>query len=318
MKAIRYHAYGAPHVLRYEETTRPTAGEDEVLIKVRAASVNPFDWHLMRGAPLFIRAQAGLRAPTNPRLGVDVAGQVAAVGSRVTRFHPGDEVFAAGRGAFAEYVCVRESRVAPRPGNATAEQAACLPIAGCTALQALRDRGQIRAGHRVLINGASGGVGTFAVQIAKSFDAEVTGVCSTRNVELVRSIGADHVIDYTRDDFTRGGRRYDVMLDTVGNRSLSGCRRILQPGGAYVVVGGPLAVLKTLLLSRLVADRLLVLTASVTVADLTALQGLVERKRVTPVIDRRYPLSETAAAIRYLEEGHVRGKVVITVEPTVG
>jgi len=311
MKAIVYRAYGAPDVLRYEEINRPAPGDDEILIRIRAASVNPFDWHLMRGSPFFLRMQTGLRRPTITRLGVDLAGHVEAVGKNVTRFHAGDEVFGASRGAFAEYVAARESAFAPKPANLTFEQAAAIPVAGCTALQALRDKGKVRSGQRVLVNGAAGGVGTFAVQIAKSFGAEVSGVCSTRNVDLVRSIGAAHVIDYTRDDFTRGQARYDLILDAFGTRSLSGCRRVLALGGTYVVVGGPLAVVKALLVSRFVREKLVAATASMKVADLMALKELIEANQVTPVIDRRYPLSEVAAAIGYLEQGHARGKIVI-------
>jgi NADPH:quinone reductase-like Zn-dependent oxidoreductase len=314
MKAVVFRSYGSPDVLRCEEIEKPIAGDDEILIRIRAASVNPLDWHLMRGSPYFIRAQAGLGAPKVTRLGVDLAGQVEGVGRNVTRFQPGDEVFGASRGAFAEYVAARESALAPKPANLTFDQAAAVPVAGCTALLALRDKGQIRPGQKVLINGAAGGVGTFAVQIAKSFGAEVTGVCSTRNVDLVRSIGADHVIDYTRDDFTQGGDRYDLIVDAFGTRSLSGCRRVLARGGTYAVVGGPLAVVKALLVSRFVRETLVVVMASVKAADLIALKDLIEAKQVTPVIDRRYPLSAVPAAIGYLEQGHARGKVVISSE----
>jgi NADPH:quinone reductase-like Zn-dependent oxidoreductase len=315
MKAVVFRSYGPPDVLRCEEIDVPTAGDDEILVRIRAASVNPFDWHLMRGSPFFLRVQTGLGRPKVTRLGVDLAGQVEGVGRNVTRFQRGDEVFGASRGAFAEYVVARERALAPKPANLTFDQAAAVPVAGCTALLALRDKGQVRPGQKVLINGAAGGVGTFAVQIAKSFGAEVSGVCSTRNVDLVRSIGADHVIDYTHDDFTRGTARYDLIVDAFGTRSLSGCRRVLAPGapgGTYVVVGGPLAVVKALLASRFVRERLLVVTASVKAADLMALKDLIEAKQVTPVIDRRYPLSEASAAIGYLEQGHARGKVVIT------
>ncbi len=313
MKAIVCRAYGPPDLLRCEEIDKPTPGADEILIDVRAASVNPFDWHLMRGSPYFLRAQTGLRAPKVTRLGVDLAGQVEAIGRNVTQFQPGDEVFGASRGAFAEYVCARERAVALKPANLTFEQAAVVPVAACTALQGLRDKGQIRRGQKVLINGAAGGVGTFAVQVAKSFGAEVTGVCSTRNVDMVRAIGADRVVDYTRDDFTQGRARYDLIFDAVGARSLSGCRRVLQPEGTYVVVGGPLAVLKALALSRLVRQNLATLTASIKTADLMALKRLIEAKHVTPVIDRSYPLSGVPAAILYLEAGHARGKVSIHV-----
>jgi NADPH:quinone reductase-like Zn-dependent oxidoreductase len=315
MKAVLIHAYGPPDVLRVEEVARPTAADDEVLVAVRAASVNPFDWHLMRGAPLPVRVSFGLGAPKDPRFGVDLAGTVVALGAKVTRFHLGDAVFGAARGACAEYACVRESRAALKPEQVTFEQAAAVPIAGSTALQALRDKGQVRPGQRVLINGAAGGVGTFAVQIAKALGAHVTAVTSTRNVDLVRSLGADRVLDYTRDDFTQGGPRYDVLLDAVGNRALSGCRRVLLPGGIYVVVGGPFAVVKTLALSRLLrAPRLVAHGATITPTDLTALAGLMERAAVTPVIDRHYPLSDVSEAIRSLEAGHAQGKVTITVD----
>jgi len=312
MKAVVYRAYGPPDVLRSEEMDMPTAGDDQILIRIRAASVNPFDWHLMRGSPFFLRVQTGLGRPKVTRLGVDLAGQVERVGRNVTRFQPGDEVFGASRGAFAEYVAARESAFAAKPRNLTFEQAAAVPVAACTALQALRDKGQIRSGQKVLVNGAAGGVGTFAVQIAKSFGAEVSGVCSTRNVDLVRSIGAAHVIDYTQEDFTQRQARYDLILDAFGARSLSGCRHVLAPGGTYVVVGGPLAVVKALLASRFVREKLVAVTASVKADDLMALKELIEANQVTPVIDRRYPLSEVSAAIGYLEQGHARGKVVIS------
>src|ERR1700726_4985745 len=239
MKAIVYRCYGSPDVLRFEDIAKPTAADDQVLVKVHAASVNPLDWHYMRGTPYLVRTDSGLGKPTDPRLGVDFAGTVEAVGRNVKRFKPGDEVFGGRDGAFAEYVTVREERaVVLKPASVTFEQAASVPIAGITALQALRDKGRIQPGQKVLINGASGGVGTFAVQIAKSFGAEVTGVCSTRNLELVQSLGADHVIDYTKEDFTKGGQHYDVILDNVANHSLSGFTRILNPKGKYVLIGG--------------------------------------------------------------------------------
>src|SRR5664279_3229027 len=239
MKAIVYYNYGPPDVLKYEEIEKPTAGDDEVLVRVRAASVNPLDWHFMRGTPYFVRLMTGLRRPKVTRLGVDVAGQVEAVGRNVTQFKPSDEVFGTCRGAFAEYACTSESALVMKPDNVTLEQAASVPIAAFTALQGLRDKGQIQPGHRVLINGAAGGVGTFAVQIAKSFGADVTGVCSTRNVDMVRSLGADQVIDYTQQDFTKSGQRYDIVLDCVGNHSFSEWRRILNPKGIFVGVGAP-------------------------------------------------------------------------------
>ena len=322
MKAIVYTSYGSPAVLRCEGIEKPTAGDDEVLIRVRAAAVNPFDWHLMRGLPYFLRMMAGLRRPKDTRLGVDVAGEVAAAGKNVTSFRPGDEVFGTCRGAFAEYARTRDSALVTKPGSVTFEQAAAAPLAALTALQGLRDEGQIRSGQRVLINGAAGGVGTFAVQIAKAFGADVTGVCSTRNVEMVRSIGADRVVDYTREDFTTNGQRYDLILDAVGNHSLSACRRVLNPTGRYVAVGGQSSrwmigflarVLAAPVLSRFVSQRFSIVMTKPSQEDLAAVRDLMAAGKVTPVIDRRYRLSEVPEAIRYLEEGHARGKVVITV-----
>ncbi|MGD0868738.1 MAG: NAD(P)-dependent alcohol dehydrogenase [Bryobacteraceae bacterium] len=322
MKAVVYYNYGSPDVLKCEEVEKPTAGDNEVLIKVRAASVNPLDWHFMRGTPYIVRIQAGLRKPKVTRLGFDVAGQVEAVGRNVTQFKPGDEVFGACRGAFAEYACTSESALVMKPYNVTFEQAASAPVAAFTALQGLRDKGQIQPGQKVLINGAAGGVGTFAVQIAKSFGADVTGVCSTRNVDMVRSIGADRVIDYTQEDFTKSGQRYDLFFDSVGNHSLLACRRVLNPKGIYIVVGGPdgrwlgpLAhLIKTLVLSRFVSQNLVMFLARRSKEDLTVMHELMEAGKVIPVIDKRYRLSEVPEAIRYLEEGHARGKVVITLE----
>ena len=320
MKAIVYYNYGSPDVLKCEEIEKPTAGDNEVLIRVRAASVNPFDWHFMRGTPYMVRIQAGLRKPKDKRLGVDVAGQVEAVGRNVTQFRPGDEVFGACRGAFAEYACASESALVMKPDNVTFEQAASAPVAAFTALQGLRDKGQIQPGHKVLINGAAGGVGTFAVQIAKWFGADVTGVCSTRNADMVRSIGADRVIDYTQEDFAKSGQRYDLFFDCVGNHSLLACRRVLNPKGIYIVVGGPdgrwlgplARMIKTLVLSRFVSQNLVMFLARRSKEDLTIMHELMKAGKVTPVIDKRYKLSEVPEAIRYLEEGHARGKVVIT------
>ena len=321
MKAIVYHGYGSPDVLRCEETDKPTAGDDGVLIKVRAASVNPYDWHFMRGLPYFVRIAAGLLKPKDSRLGVDVAGQVEAVGRKVAQLKPGDEVFGWCRGAFAEYARTSESALVIKPDHVTFEQAASVPVAAFTALQGLRDKGRIQPGHKVLINGSSGGVGTFAVQIARSFGADVTGVCSTRNVEMVRSIGADRVIDYTREDFTRGTRRYDLILDGVGNHSLLACRRVLNPRGTYIAVGGPTGrwmigalagAIAAPVLSRFVSQTLSMVLARPNKEDLIVMGDLMKAGRVTPVIDRRYRLSEVPDAIRYLEEGHARGKVVIT------
>jgi len=324
MKAIVYHEYGSPDdVLELQETDKPMVKANEVLVRVRAASVNPYDWHFVTGLPYFARIQFGLLKPKTSGLGADLAGQVEAVGGTVTRIQPGDEVFGeVATGGFAEYVCVAEEAVAPRPGNLTFEQAASVPMAALTALQGLRDQGRIQPGHKALINGASGGVGTFAVQIAKSFGADVTGVCSSRNMDMVRSIGADHVIDYTHEDFTRGEPRYDVMLDLVGNHSPSECRRVLTRKGVYVASFGrpehrwlgPLAqLLRMLLLSPFVSQTLATFVARTTEEDLHFLKGLIEAGKVTPVIDRTYPLSNVPEAIRYLEEGHARGKVAITV-----
>ncbi len=322
MKAIVYHNYGSPDVLKCEAIEKPTPGDDEVLIRVRAASVNPLDWHFMRGTPYFVRIIAGLRKPKVTRLGVDVAGQVEAVGRNVTQFKPGDAVFGSCRGAFAEYVCTSESALVTKPDNVTFERAASVPVAAFTALQGLRDKGHIRPGQKVLINGAAGGVGTFAVQIAKSFGADVTGVCSTRNVDMVRSIGADQVIDYTEQDLAKSGQRYDLFFDCVGNHSLSACRRVLNPKGTYIAVGGPsgrwmigpLARLITaLVLSRFVSQKCVPFLARPNKEDLAIMHDLMEAGKVTPVIDKCYRLSEVPEAIRYLEEGHARGKVVITV-----
>ncbi len=322
MKAIVHDSYGSPGVLGLEEIDMPVIGDDQVLVRVKAASVNPLDWHYMRGLPYLVRIQAGLSKPKRKTRGVDLAGQVEAVGRNVTRLQPGDEVFGEAGGAFAEYVAASEKVLAFKPPNVSFEEAAAVPVAGLTALQGLRDKAQIQPGHKVLINGASGGVGTFAVQIAKSFGAEVTGVCSTRNVDMVRSIGADHVIDYTQNDFTQGGRRYDVVLDTVGNHSLSDCKSVLSPDGVYVSIGsnqmgdwiGPLThVLKVMMASWVGSQRLMPMLARANGEDLASLAGLLESGQVTPVVDRKYPLDETAEAIRYLEEGHARGKVVVTV-----
>src|ERR1700674_1292678 len=324
MKAIVSRCYGSPDVLTLEEIAKPTAADNEVLVKVHAASVNPLDWHDMEGTPYIVRLDDGFGKPENPRLGVDFAGTVEAVGKNVKRFKPGDEVFGGRSGAFAEYVTVREERaVALKPSNVSFEQAASVPIAGITALQALRDKGRIQPGQKVLINGASGGVGTFAVQIAKSFGAEVTGVCSTKNVAMVRSLGAAQVIDYTREDFTKGAQRYDLIVDTVGNHPLSEYRRVLNRQGIFVLVGAPnegrwiggvAVMIKAMMLSPFVSQQFLPFLAELNQKDLTILGDLMQAGKVTPVIDRRYKLSEVPAAMRYLEEGHARGKVVINLE----
>ena len=327
MKAVVYTNYGSPDVLEIRDIKKPVPNDDQVLIKVRTASINPLDWHFMEGTPYIMRAiGVGLRKPKDPRLGVDYAGTVEAVGKNVTQFKPGDEVLGGKSGAFAEYVCARADRaIVLKPANITFEQAASVPIAAITALQGLRDKGKIQPGQKVLINGASGGVGTFAVQIAKSFGADVTGVCSTRNLDMVRSLGADHVIDYTKEDFTKNGRRYDLILDNVGTQQLSGFRRVLNPNGILVMIGGggpndggligPLGrPVKALLLSPFISQKMGMLMAELNKKDLTILGDLMQSGKVTPVIDRTYPLSQIAEAIRYLEQGHARGKVVITVE----
>ncbi len=323
MRAIVRNTYGSPDVLELQEIDKPDVTDDEVLVRVRVASVNPADWYNLTGTPYVARMQVGLRTPKSNRLGVDFAGQVEAVGKNVTQFRPGDEVFGGRNGAFAEYVCVREDRaVVLKPANLTFEQAAAVPVAALTALQGLRDKGQIQPGQKVLINGASGGVGTFAVQIAKALGAEVTGVCSTRNVDLVRSLGAEHVIDYTHEDFTRSDRRYDLMLDVAGSRSWSACRRVLNPQATLVIVGAPKGNRLIGPLSHIVKVRLAALRSSQKVvffiakfnkADMVVLRELLEAGKVTPVIDRRYELSEIADAFRYMGEGHAQGKIVITV-----
>jgi NADPH:quinone reductase-like Zn-dependent oxidoreductase len=323
MKAALYNRYGPPDVIQINEVEKPVPRDDEVLIKIRAASVNPYDLHFMRGTPYLVRIMAGLREPKVKRFGVDLAGQVEAIGRSVTQFKPGDQVFGCARGAFAEYACGSESKLALKPEHVTFEQAASVPIAALTALQGLRDKGHLQPGQHVLINGAAGGVGTFAVQIARSFSAEVTGVCSTRNVEMVRSIGANQVIDYTQRDFTTSGQHYDVILDCIGNHPLLACRRVLNPKGIYVAVGGPSGPWMIGFLARLIASPVLSLFVSQSMGmvgakldkkDLTVLGDLLATGKVTPVIDRRYSLSEVPEAIRYLETGHARGKVIITLE----
>ena len=323
MRAIVYRSYGSPDVLQWEEIEKPTAGDNEVLIKVRAASVNPYDFHFIRGEPYLLRLMAGPRRPKDTRLGVDVAGQVEAVGRNVTQFKAGDQLFGTCRGAFAEYACTSESALAMKPENVTFEQAASVGIAGFTALQGLRDKGHVQPGQKVLISGAAGGVGTFAVQIAKSFGAEVTGVCSTRNVDMVRSIGADRVIDYTQEDFTKSGQRYDIIFDLVANHSLSACRRVLNPKGIYIMAGGTAGRWMIGSLARMIAMRVwsrfgsrkfVSLLAKINKEDLTLMHDLMKSGKVAPVIDRCYRLSEVPEAIRYLEEGHARGKVVISLE----
>lgn len=323
MHAILRRCYGGPDVLTFERVDKPIPADDEVLIKVHATSVNPLEWHMMTGTPYIVRMSAGLGAPEDPRMGVDVAGTVEAVGGNVTRLKPGDEVFGTVWGAFAEYVVVSErSAIVVKPSSVTFEQAASAPIAGITALQALRDQGHLQAGQWVLINGASGGVGTFAVQIAKHFGAEVTGVCSTRNLELVRSIGADHVIDYTREDFAQSEARYDLIIDNVGNRDLLDLTRVLKPDGKLVLVGAPKGgrwikplwgAIKTKVIQPFVDQELKFFVSNATQRDMALLGELMASGKIEPVIDRSYTLREVPDAMRYLETWRARGKVVISV-----
>ena len=327
MQAVLRCDYGTAEVLRLEQVEVPTPADDEVPVKVHAAGINPLDWHEMRGTPYVMRLGSGLRRPKELRLGVDFAGTVEAVGRGVTRFKPGDAVFGGRSGALAQYVVVRENRaIARKPSDVSFEQAAAVAIAGSTALQGLRDAGRLQAGDTVLVNGASGGVGTFAVQIAKAMGADVTGVSSARNHALVRSLGADHVIDYKTQDYTAGEERYDLILDNVGNRSLGDNRRVLARDGRFVLIGGggpdagnwigPLArPLQALLLSPFVTQDMGLLLAKLTSEDMQRLGDLMESGAVTPVIDRRYALAETAEAIRYLEQGRARGKVIIVIDP---
>ncbi len=319
MKAILYRSYGGPDVLNCEVIEKPVPKDNEVLIKVRAASLNPLDWRLMRGRPFLLRIGMGLRKPKDTRFGRDLAGEVLEVGRDVTSFKPGDEVFGASTGALAEYVCASESNLAIKPSAVPFDIAASIPIAALTALQSLRDKGQVQPGQRVLINGAAGGVGTFAVQLAKSFGAHVTAVCSSKNAEMVRGIGADRVVDYTVEDFTRGADRYDLILDNIGNHSLSACRRVLNPKGTLVMIGAkyiPILLLRALqarILSSFVGQQLGFMAAKMTHDDLAVLSELVQAGKVKPVIERRYPLSDVRQAVQYLEEGHARGKIIVTV-----
>lgn len=327
MKAVVYTDYGPPDVLQLKDIKKPEPSDDQILIRVRAASVNPYDWHFIRGTPYVMRMMiGGLRKPKDPRVGVDYAGTVEAVGKNVTLFKPGDEVFGNKSGAFAEYLCARADRaVALKPANITFEQAAGVPVAGLTALQGLRDHGKVQPGQKVLINGASGGVGTFAVQIAKSLGAEVTGVCSGRNVDLVRSLGADHVVDYTKEDFTKSAERYDVILDNVGTQPLSGFRRVLKPNGICVMIGGggpnegkwvgPMArPIKAMVISPFISQKMSMMMAQGNKDDLTSLADLMQSGKVKPVIDRTYKLNEVPQAIAYVETGRARGKVIINTE----
>ena len=328
MKAIVYRNFGSPDILRCEELEKPCPGDDEVLIKVRAASINPLDWKIMKGGPFLLRLLLGLGKPKTKRPGVDVAGEVEAVGKNVHHLKPGDRVFGTCIGAFAEYAISKsaigmKSALVIKPENLTFEQAASAPVAALTALQGLRDKAGIQPGHQVLVNGAAGGVGTFAVQIAKAFGATVTGVCSTRNVEMVRSIGADQVIDYTQEDFTQGEALYDIILDCVGNHSFSTCRRVLNPKGILVGVGGPSDVPLSRLLAGLigalvqslfVSQKMTFFIARVNQQDLTTVRELMAAGQVKPVIDRRYRFSEAREAFQYMEAGHARGKVILLPE----
>lgn len=322
MKAIVYYRYGSPDVLQLAEVEKPTPNENQVLVKIIAASANPLDWHRMRGEPFLARIGEGYRRPKNPKLGADIAGRVEAVGRNVTEFQPGDKVFGAiGAGGFAEYACTREKNLALKPDNISFEAAAATPVVGYTAIQGFRHAGGIWAGQKVLVNGAAGGIGTFAVQYAKSCGAEVTGVCSTRNLDLVRSIGADHVVDYTREDFTMNGQQYDLIYDSIGNRSAFDYQRALKPQGTCVIAG---FTSLPLLFGNMILERLVSRAGGKKVTgmgvsnankeDLLLIKELLETGKVVPVIDRRYPLSETAEALRYLEKGHARGKVIITVD----
>jgi NADPH:quinone reductase-like Zn-dependent oxidoreductase len=326
VRAIVRDSYGSPDVLELTDIDKPEPADDEVLVRVYAASVNPADWHFLRGVPYIARMQFGLRKPKDRVLGCDVAGRVEAVGKNVTMLQPGEEVFGSpfmhGLGAFAEWVCISEDLLAPKPAALSFEQVAALPLAASTALQGLRDQGRIEPGHKVLIIGASGGVGTFAVQIAKSFDAEVSGVCSTRNVEMVRSLGADHVIDYTQEDFTQSGQNYDLILQLAGTLSPSECRSALTSNGTLLISSGESEgrwigpvdrVIKALVLSPFVSQKIVSFTVKPNREDLQLLKQFIEDGTLTPVIDRTYPLAQVPEAIRYLEEGHARGKVVIIV-----
>lgn len=324
LRAAVYSRYGPPDVVRVEEVEKPVPKDDEILVRVRASSVNPYDLHFMRGEPYPLRLSTGLGAPKFTRLGVDFAGEVEAIGSKATRFKAGDAVFGASRGAFAEYVCGAETKFAAKPANISFEQAGATHVAAYTALQALRNVAKVRAGEKVLVNGAAGGVGTFAVQIAKAFGARVTGVCSTRNVEMVRSIGADAAIDYTRENFTNGKERCDVILDCVGNHSLLRLRKVLATNGRCVAVGGKTGPWMLGLMGQILAAPVISLFGGKRVSflfakpstpeDVKYLSGLMATGKVEPVIDRRYNLDEIADALRYVEAGHARGKVAITID----
>jgi NADPH:quinone reductase-like Zn-dependent oxidoreductase len=321
MKAFTRTVYGGPEVLRLEDLPMPTPAAHQLLIRVRAASVNPLDWHYMRGKPYIMRMSSGYRRPKRTRIGADLAGEVVAVGANVSEFKPGDRVFGTANGAFGEYNLAGPDRVAPMPAGLSFEEAAAVPVAGTTALEALRDQAKVQAGQRLLINGAAGGVGTFAVQLAKAFGLHVTGVCSARNIELVRSLGADRVIDYGRESFIHEDVRYDAVLDSIGNHPITAVRRVLTPTGTCVVVGGPdgrwlgpLAYgLSAVLLSPFVSQSLRLFIATGAKQDFVVLRDLIEAGKLKPAIDRCYPLAELPEAIRYLETGHARAKVVIQI-----
>jgi NADPH:quinone reductase-like Zn-dependent oxidoreductase len=327
MKAVARRCYGSPAVLSLEDVEKPVPKGNELLVKVHASSINPADWHFVRGEPYVIRLDFGLGAPKNPRIGIDFAGTVEAVGKDVTRFKAGDAIFGGKNGALAEYITIAEDgNLTRKPANVSFLQAAAVNVAGLTALQTLRDRAELKPGQKVLINGASGGVGTFAVQIAKSLGAEVTGVASTRNQQLVRSLGADHVIDYTRQDFTQGGLQYDVVMDNVGNRGVLEIRRVLTPSGKLIVIGGGgidaspwygafKAPLAALFVSWFVDQDMAMFVSHHSSEDLGTLARLMERGKLTPVIDRTYPLAATVEAMTYLETGRARGKVVVVMDP---
>ena len=320
MKAILYDRYGSPEVLRLKEVEKPAPKDNEVLIKIHAASVNAYDWHFLTADIFLIRLMGGgLLRPKDARLGADMAGRIETVGRNVKQFHPGDEVLGMVKGSFAEYVCAPESALVLKPINTSFDEAAAIPMAAITALQSLRDEGQIQAGQKVLINGASGGVGTFAVQVAKSFGAEVTAVCSSRNLDQARSLGADHVIDYTKEDFTQNGQQYDLILAANGYHPISVYKRALTPKGIYVMAGGSFAqIFQAMLMGSMMSEtggrKMGGVSARGSQTDLAFIKELFEAGKVKSVIDKRYPLSETAEALRYLGKGHARGKVVITME----
>lgn len=325
MKAIVYCGYGQADVLKLMDIARPVPNDNQVLVRVRAASINPYDWHFIRGTPYLMRLGIGLRKPKSSRLGVDFAGTVEAIGKNVTQFKPGDEVYGGKTGAFAQYLCITEKGIVTKPANITFEQAGSVQIAGMTALQALRNFGHIQPGQRVLINGASGGVGTFAVQIAKTLGAHVTGVCSTRNLEMVRSLGADEVVDYTKKDFAAQGEQYDLIIDNVPNHSLADCRRSLTPTGKYLMIGGggpndgdwigPFGrVIEIMFLQPFIRQEMKMMMSDPDKNDMTYLRDLMQAGKVIPVIDRTYKLAEVPDAVRYVEKGHARGKVAIAVD----